>query len=477
MPPETLDSLDAALKPIVLQIVAQNASLLGRIDELLAEIKILNARIAELEARGVPPPPKTPTNSSLPPSSGHKTNATTTVGTKPRKGRPGVARELCPNPDVTRDLYAQRCACGAAVSPTDQTLAHAYDHIDLPPIKPFTTRINLHKGTCPCCRRRVAALAPADMQPGSPFGPGIASIAAYLHDCYMVSYNRLTEVFAGLLGLKLSEGAIANMLARAAVLFAAEADKIAASVRSSPVIASDETSARVCGKTWWRRVEDPPSAGWVFSSASAVYHTVQPTRGKVVPVEFLGPAKPKVWISDRLAAQCRHADAHQFCLAHLIRDAQYARCRTRLRLGDAGDTVFAPGFKAFLKRACAIGRKRAEITDATIAKHARDLKRELDRLLDLQLTNSEGNHLRASMAVDARDKLLVFLTRRDVEPTNNGSERELRPSVIFRKVTDCFRSGWGAKVYADLRSIVATGRLHGRSPLASLRAILAPAAI
>ena len=36
--------------------------------------------------------------------------------------------------------------------------------------------------------------------------------------------------------------------------------------------------------------------------------------------------------------------------------------------------------------------------------------------------------------------------------------------MIFRKVTNGFRSGWGAKVYADLCSIVATGRLAGRSP-------------
>lgn len=450
MPPETLDSVDKdSLKPLLLELLAQNKA-------LNEQISVLLARIAELEGRGGQPP-KTPTNSSLPPSKGQKANRPETPDkTKGRKGRPGVARELCPSPDETRDVYAERCACGAAVPSADQVLAHAYDHIDLPPIKPVTTRINLHKGTCPCCKRRVAAVAPADMQPGSPFGPGIVSIAAYLHGCHMVSYSRLTEVFAGLLGLKISEGAIANMLARAATPFGAQADRIAASVRSSPVIASDETSARVCGKTWWQ---------WVFSSASAVYHTIVPTRGKCVPVDFLGSAKPKVWISDRLAAQCKHADAHQFCLAHLIRDAQYAI--------DAGDTVFAPGFKAFLKKACAIGRKRADLADATIAKHARELKSELHRLLDLEPTNTEGNHLRASMAVDGRTKLLVFLTRRDVEPTNNGSERELRPSVIFRKVTNCFRSCWGAKVYADLRSIVATGRLHGRSPLAAIRTVLA----
>ena len=137
--------------------------------------------------------------------------------------------------------------------------------------------------------------------------------------------------------------------------------------------------------------------------------------------------------------------------------------------------MFAPGFKAFLKQACAIGRKRPQLADSTIAKHARDLKRELDRLLELRPIKAEGIHLQAAIRVDARDKLLVFMTRRDVEPTNNVSERGLRPSVIFRKVTNGFRSLWGAKVYADLRSIVATGRLAGRTPLASLRAVLAPA--
>ena len=212
----------------------------------------------------------------------------------------------------------------------------------------------------------------------------------------------------------------------------------------------------MCGKTWWQ---------WLFASASAVYHTIVPTRGKCVPIEFLGGIKPKVWISDRLAAQCTHAEAHQFCLAHLIRDAQYAI--------DAGDSIFAPGFKAFLQRACAVGRKRAALADATIAGHARTLKHELARLLELVPKQLEGRRLRDAIEVTARDKLLVFLTRRDVEPTNNVSERGLRPSVIFRKVTNGFRSSWGAAVYADLCSIVATGRIHRRSPLASIRAVLA----
>lgn len=460
MPPETIDSLSNSLKPLVLQIVAQNASLLGRIDELLAQNKALAARIAELEAN-LGTPPKTPDNSSLPPSRGQKANVEAPPGKTTRKGRPGVARELSPNPDVTRNIAAEHCPCGAPLDATNQQIARAYDHIDLPPIKPVTTRINLLRATCPCCRQRVTATAPADMPEGSPFGPTIAAHVAYLHGCQLMSFKRLTEALDGLFGVKISQGAIANMLARVGKPFAAAADKIAVTVRTSGAIASDETSARVKGKTWWQ---------WTFGCATAVYHVIAPTRGKCVPTTFLGGAKPKVWLSDRLAAQCTHAEAHQFCLAHLLRDAQFAI--------DHGDTIFAPQFKAFLKDACAVGRRRPDLADATIATHRRRLARELDRLLDLEPTDAEGRHLRDAMFVDARNKLLVFLSRRDVEPTNNESERERRPSVIFRKVTNGFRSEWGAKVYADLCSIVGTGRRNGQSAIAAIRdTLVAPAAV
>ena len=101
MEPEPVDSAnDDSLKPLVLKLVAQ-------IDELLTQNKVLLARICELEAREGRPA-KTPTNSSLPPSSGRKANVAVSapgVGKKRRLGRPGVARELCPNPDVTRDIY------------------------------------------------------------------------------------------------------------------------------------------------------------------------------------------------------------------------------------------------------------------------------------------------------------------------------------------------------------------------------------
>ena len=441
------DSTDAeSVTPLMFQ-------LLVRIDALLEQNKALVARIAELEAR-LNNPPKTPDNSSLPPSKGQKSNTPPAVK-KPRKGRPGVARDLCPAPDAVRNIFATRCDCGHVPAANDQSDVHAYDHIDLPPIKPVTTRINLHSGTCTCCGQRVAAEPPEDMPLGSPFGPGIAAHVVYLHATQMVSYSRLVELMKGMFGLTISEGAIANMLGRAAKPFRAAAAEIAEVVRAAPVIASDETSARVEGKTCWQ---------WVFATTMAVLHMIVPSRGKTVVTTFLGGAKPQVWISDRLGSQMGHGEHHQVCLAHLLRDAQFAI--------DAGDTVFAPGFKGLLKRACAIGRRRSELADSTLKSYAGDLERRLGKMLELDPKTAAGWKLLGGI-IKCRASLFVFVTRRDVPPTNNVSERALRPSVIFRKVTNGFRSTWGADVYADICSVIATGKLNSRTALASIRSVLA----
>ena len=58
-----------------------------------------------------------------------------------------------------------------------------------------------------------------------------------------------------------------------------------------------------------------------------------------------------------------------------------------------------------------------------------------------------------------RQALLVFLYREDVDPTNNLGERYLRPAIIHRKVLGGFRSGWGAKAYAALKSLINTAAL------------------
>src|SRR5208282_1266771 len=182
------------------------------------------------------------------------------------------------NPDATRDIYAERCACGVALEEAGQELARAWDHVDLPPIKPITTRINLFRAMCPCCRARVTAQAPADMAEGSPFGPGIKAAVAYLHGCQMVSFKRLTELCEGLFGLTISQGAISNMLARMGKPFGAAAEQIAATVRGSgrPDRGTGPRSQGNGNRETRAAGKGQAPLQWTFGCATAVYHVIAP---------------------------------------------------------------------------------------------------------------------------------------------------------------------------------------------------------
>jgi transposase len=230
---------------LIALILAQHA----QIEAQAQQISVLTARTGELEAR-LARPPETPDNSSLPPSKGQKANRPDSANRLPRPSRLGMARELTEHPDKTIEATLATCPqCDRALGPADQPEIHAYDHIDLPPIRPFVTRINRHSGVCPCCRKHVAAAVPEGLEPGSPFGPGLRALMLHLHITQAIGFERLARLMREVFSLTISEGAIANILARAQRPLLAAAAPMAAAVRASAVVGSDETSVRVCGKT------------------------------------------------------------------------------------------------------------------------------------------------------------------------------------------------------------------------------------
>ena len=124
------------------------------------------------------------------------------------------------------------------------------------------------------------------------------------------------------------------------------------------------------------------------------------------------------------------------------------------------------------QRGHAIGRRRQTLKDASLKQHLADLDRRLDRIMTAVPLGEPGRKLRKRIAAN-RGHLFVFVTNRDVPYTNNVSERHLRPSVIFRKVTNGFRCEWGAETYAAFRSLVSTAKANRASVLDVLRFVLA----
>lgn len=435
--------------------------LMARLDALEARVAVLEAENATLKAENaalrekLKLPPKTPDNSSKPPSQGMKANGEPQA--KPKgKAHKGAHRPLHPKPTTWRDVLADHCShCQADVAGVAQAAVHAYDHVEIPEIVPDVTRVTLFGGTCPCCAKRFKAVAPAGLEPGSPFGPNLRAFVLYLRFGQAIPFERLARLLHDLFGLEISEGALANLLEDSAPAFARQMSRIKARLLAGTALESDETSARVGKRTFWT---------WVFHHGDSACFVIRPSRGKKVVAEFLGEARPDFWVSDRLGAQMGWAAKdHQVCLAHLLRDIQYAI--------DCGDVALAPAIMALLKRAIRIGRRRPDLADATLAAYHSRLQARLDDLLKIVPITTAGLKLQRIIK-RFRQNLFVFVTNRAIPATNNGSERALRPCVVFRKVTNCFRSEWGAELYANVRSVLETARRRGIGILRAIRITL-----
>ena len=138
---------------------------------------------------------------------------------------------------------------------------------------------------------------------------------------------------------------------------------------------------------------------------------------------------------------------------------------------DCGDSVFAPKVRDHLLWSIKVGRRRAELKDVTLRAYAARADDRLDEILKVPSAHPAGAFLKQQIK-GWRTKFFVFLTHRDVPATNNISEREIRPSVIFRKVTNGFRSEWAPQIHAGYRSVTTTGRLQGMTQLQAIRALV-----
>jgi len=393
-------------------------------------------------------PDKTSRTSSKPSSTDKKT--------KRENARPGGAkaghephnRKLCDNPDAFVDHMPEICAiCGDPfIGGATGALIGSYDEIDTPPVKPHVVRHRRYSCRCQRCGAETKASAPA-VATSTPFGPRIHALAVYFKCFHALSYERLCGLFRDVFGLAISEGAVMNMFVRARSTFSAEAEKARTALRSARFVASDETGVRIEGANAYH---------WVFHCKDAVVHQPDYSRAARVVEDVMNGHVPVVWTSDRYSAQQSHGVRQQTCLAHLARDAAYAM--------ENGSDDLPFRFKLWFDRVFTLAKTIANLAPATLARKGRELEKQLAHILDATTLCHLAKKLQDKIR-RAQDQLLTFCDYPgEVEPTNNGSERKLRPCVIQRKVTNGYRAMWAAQAEADVRTTIDTARLKGCNP-------------
>jgi len=388
-------------------------------------------------------PAKTSRTSSKPPSTDRKERREQARPGGAKPGHEGHSRTLSTNPDRVVDHAPPQCpCCQLALSPDLPSEAvSVHERVELPQIRPVVEHHRRLAVRCPGCGARVVA-APPPAATGTPFGPRLHALATYLKTFQSLSYERLQATLADLFGVPVSQGGLMNLLRRAQRRFQAGRAQAVAALRCAEVVASDETGVRIEGSTGYH---------WVFRCAAAVVHHAASTRAAAVVHAMMAGHKPAVWLSDRYSAQQGHGLVQQTCLAHLARDVAYAL--------EASDDPVPLRLKLWLDSAFDLADSVAHLAASTIAAKRRALERRLNAILATPTTCDLAAALQAKLR-RARDQLLTFAAWPGrVAATNNACERDLRPAVIQRKVTNGYRATWAAEGEADIRTVVDTARL------------------
>ena len=464
---EDLDSTELAekLHEQTLTVDVLNRNLVRR-DE---EIERLKARIAELEG-GAKPIVRTSANSSVPPSrnpigiphtqSQRKPSGRKTGG---QKGHQGSTR--LQSGDVTgaeRWYPAAVCPeCGRTLDMESATVAATRQVVDIPlPIMATVVNHLQMRVKCACghcCKGRF----PESVNAPVSYGPNIMAMTSYLSTYQNVPFKRLTHLFETVFGLHISEGSVSNMLNAMRRLSKKPYEMIRRKVADGKVAGADETGVNVSGGNNWL---------WAFQNAVATYLAFDRSRSHKVVNKHFSPEElgGTVWVTDRWPAYFMGdvgMDDHQICIAHLLRNLTYT-------------------MQAFPDDAWSLDMLDL-LRDSVHQRHqghiGRDVRTRMEERLDELLarppvhTREDGketelDRLKKSIAKH-RDHVFTFLTNPAVPPTNNDSEKALRPAKTKLKVSGCFRTEAGVENYATVASVMQTAVKNGQDPFEVLRVI------
>ena len=409
------------------------------------EIKRLREEVNNLK-KSQNKPKKTSKNSSVPPSKDFKSNKETDSPKRIFNHAKG-GRELCLTPSDIKDFKELKCSdCNKDLSETKYNLVSSYDKVFLPEVKIETVRVNVYECVCKSCNKIIKSEIPEKFSNRELLSANLKAMIMYLHYENYISYERIVKYFKDIYGLEISEGLVSSVIKSSSLVLSEKSNEIKKEIQNSDLVCSDETSARVKGKTYWQ---------WVFQNSTYCYHTISPTRGSIVKKNLFGDNHPAKYVSDAFSSQKVGIKKWQVCLSHQIRDCKY--------LIELDNNEFALSMKELFQDSI----KEKDSPILIKKKKKKEFLSRLEKILKIQTkSNSEAN-LRTRFT-NFKDNLFMFLDYDDVPPTNNSSEQALRPSVIFRKVTNGFRSETGKDIFANFRTVVDTAKKQSRDVFDSI---------
>lgn len=427
------------------------------IEKQAAEIKMLKETIARLEEE-IARLKKDSSNSSKPPSSDivKPLKVVRKLGKKRKRGGQRGHRKFSRQPFEPEEVdevieYEFKDKDAEGLKPLDEWFI--IQQIELPEKMYKVIEHRARKYLDIVTGQIHIAPIPDDIRKAGLLGADVTAAVAFMKGGCHMSYTTIQKFLKELMKLDISRGMLCKAIQKVSKALTPSYNQLAQRLPNESQVNVDETGHHDDGRLHWT---------WCFDTPDYSLFKIDKSRGSKVLEEMLGKDFAGIIGADYWGAYRKYARLFdvrlQYCMAHLIREIRFLAEHKVKKVSRWANKLLE-----WLKKLFDTLHRRNILT-------AKGYLRSMEKIKDgfLNRMRRAPNHpltkkLARRFRGEAAENYFRFLTDPNVEPTNNGTERQIRPVVIDRKITQGTRGDAGMRWCERIWTIIATCKKQQRN--------------
>ncbi len=306
---------------------------------------------------------------------------------------------------------------------------------------------------------RFVASFPKSVTKAVQYGTGLKAHSVYMSQFQLVPYNRIREHFEDQLNIPVSEGSIFNFNKEAHRLLGDFEIRVKNELAASDLAHADETGINIGGKGHW--LHSLSNDSWTL------YHPHEKRGLDAINDMGVLPRFNGTLCHDHWKPYYKFDCTHALCNAHHIRELT--------RAWEQDGQQWAKKLKKLLET---ISRKVTDAGGALDVKESAKYRRKYRNIIkqgDIEcpepvrpkkkgkrgrIKRSKSRNLLERLR-DYEEDTLRFTDNELVPFSNNLGENDIRMTKVQQKISGCFRSMDGARIFCRVRSYLSTCRKQG----------------
>ncbi|MFH1672124.1 MAG: IS66 family transposase [Pseudomonadota bacterium] len=315
--------------------------------------------------------------------------------------------------------------------------------------------------------RRYTAPFPEGVTRPVQYGVGVKVNSVYMSQFQLIPYNRIEDHFQDQVQIPVSKGSICNFNKEAYERLEYFDQWVRPQLASSSLIHVDETGINIGGARRWLHSASNDKFSFFYPHAKR--------GGEALDEMGILPVFQGVLCHDHWKPYYKYGTSHALCNAHHLRELE--------RAWEQDKQQWARQMTVLLKEINKAVHEAGGRLETTVSGHYRKRYRELLQEAETECPAPDGTRRKGARGKVPRSKsrnllerlrdfesdVLRFMNEENVPFSNNQAENDLRMTKVQQKISGCFRSLDGAKIFCRIRSYLSTCRKHNMTASNALR--------